>query len=404
MFEAFTQATIGSRTHSSRVEEAALRSARKTDAFFRLRALKEAIAGLGRGFVEGALRDEELLALARRLAPEASWRITGDHGAPQRAEVAGPTGGGWALDHAGARLVFAEKPVEVDVALCLAIFVEAARARGPGSSWGEADDVAPLSVAKLGPEEASEGFVAASPSMRALRAEIAALASSRATVIIRGESGSGKELVARAVHDASTRSARPFVTLNCAAVPRELFESQLFGHKRGAFTGATSDALGVLRAADGGTVFLDEIGELPIDVQPKLLRFLENAEVLPVGANRTQTVDVRVVAATHRDLLKRVAEGAFREDLYYRLQVIPLVIPPLRERPEDVVAIARSFLRRYASPGQPATALAPDAVSKLMAHAWPGNVRELRNVIDRAMAFEPRPATLRAEHLRLARP
>jgi len=244
-------------------------------------------------------------------------------------------------------------------------------------------------------------FVAASPAMRALRVETRRLAASKATVIINGESGAGKELVARAVHDASMRASGPFVTLNCAAVPKELFESQLFGHKRGAFTGATSDSLGVLRSADGGTVFLDEIGELPLDVQPKLLRFLENGEVLPVGVARPLRVDVRVVAATHRDLLQLVGVGAFREDLYYRLQVIPLRVPPLRERPEDVVAIARVFLERLTEPGQVPPRLAPDAVARLVGHAWPGNVRELRNVIDRVMAFSPRPEILRAEHLRL---
>lgn len=248
-----------------------------------------------------------------------------------------------------------------------------------------------------------EGFVAVSPSMRALKLETKRLAASKATVIINGESGAGKELVARAVHDASTRAAGPFMTLNCAAVPKDLFESQLFGHKRGAFTGATSDAPGVLRSADGGTVFLDEIGELPLDVQPKLLRFLENAEVLPVGAAQPVRVDVRVVAATHRDLLKLVHEGAFREDLYYRLQVIPLRVPPLRERPEDIVAIARVFLARFAEPGQVAPRLAPDAVARLVGYGWPGNVRELRNAIDRVMAFAPRPDVVRAEHLRLGR-
>jgi predicted ATP-dependent protease len=247
------------------------------------------------------------------------------------------------------------------------------------------------------------GFVAASPAMRALRLETRRLAASKATVIINGESGAGKELVARAVHDASTRAAGPFVTLNCAAVPKDLFESQLFGHKRGSFTGASADAPGVLRSADGGTVFLDEIGELPLDVQPKLLRFLENAEVLPVGAARPTRVDVRVVAATHRDLLKLVHEGSFREDLYYRLQVIPLRVPPLRERPEDIVAIARVFLARLTEPGQVPPRLTPDAVAKLVGYAWPGNVRELRNVIDRVMAFAPRPDVIRAEHVKLGR-
>jgi MoxR-like ATPase len=267
------------------------------------------------------------------------------------------------------------------------------------------DEEAPSPDRAREPSDADDdvAFVAASPAMRSLKREIRRLSASKATVIINGESGAGKELVARAVHDASARASGPFVTLNCAAVPKDLFESQLFGHKRGSFTGATADAPGVLRSADGGTVFLDEIGELPLDVQPKLLRFLENAEVLPLGAARAVRVDVRVVAATHRDLLKLVHEGAFREDLYYRLQVIPLRVSPLRERPEDIVAIARVFLARLTEPGKVPPRLAPDAVARLVGHSWPGNVRELRNVIDRVMAFAPRPEVIRAEHLHLGR-
>ncbi|HZA50056.1 MAG TPA: sigma-54 factor interaction domain-containing protein, partial [Myxococcaceae bacterium] len=170
-------------------------------------------------------------------------------------------------------------------------------------------------------------FIAASPSLRRLKAELARLSGSRGTIIVTGESGTGKEVIARAIHELSRRASRPYVTFNSAAVPRELFEGQLFGYRKGAFTGATADHPGVIRAAHGGTLFLDEIGELPIDVQPKLLRFLENGEVLPLGERTPVQVDVRVIAATHRDLLQRVREGKFREDLYYRLQVIPLHIP-----------------------------------------------------------------------------
>jgi DNA-binding NtrC family response regulator len=219
-------------------------------------------------------------------------------------------------------------------------------------------------------------------------------------VIITGESGVGKEVVARAIHDLSSRAGRPYVTFNCAATPRELFEGQLFGHRKGAFTGATSDQPGTIRAADGGTLFLDEIGELPLDMQPKLLRFLENGEVSPLGERRPVTVDVRVVAATHRDLEALVRQGRFREDLYFRLQVIPLRVPPLRERREDIPALARHFLRELGPKGR-APVLAPDALAVLTAHDWPGNVRELRNVIERTLAFAPDAAVLSVADLRM---
>lgn len=246
------------------------------------------------------------------------------------------------------------------------------------------------------------GFVSASVAIRRLKADLARLSRSRSTVIVTGESGSGKEVVARAIHYLSTRAGRPYVAFNCAAVPRDLFEGQLFGYRKGAFTGATSDHAGVVRAADGGTLFLDEIGELPLDVQPKLLRFLENGEVFPLGERKPIRVDVRVVAATFRELEKLVRDGRFREDLFYRLQVVPLRVPPLRERPEDVVVLARHFIKQFTPTGQEPPVLAPDAVATLVAHAWPGNVRELRNVIERSLAFEPLPSLLTADQLRLS--
>ena len=246
------------------------------------------------------------------------------------------------------------------------------------------------------------GFIAASPSMKRMRVELARLSASRSTVIVTGESGAGKEVVARALHVLSTRSQRPYVAFNCAAVPKELFEGQLFGYRRGSFTGAASDHPGVLRAAHGGTLFLDEIGELPLDVQPKLLRVLENGEVFPLGETRPVEVDVRVVAATHRDLSQLVREGRFREDLYYRLQVVPVRVPPLRERREDVVALAKHFVRQLTPEGQTPPVLGPDALATLMAHHWPGNVRELRNVIERSMAYGPLPTVLGAEQMRIA--
>jgi Sigma-54 interaction domain len=244
------------------------------------------------------------------------------------------------------------------------------------------------------------GMIAASPAMRRVMADIGRLASSRATVVITGESGVGKEVVARALHQRSERAAQPYVAFNCAAVPHELFEGQLFGYRKGAFTGATADQPGVIRAADGGTLFLDEIGELPLDIQPKLLRFLDNAEVFPLGAKRAVVVDVRVIAATNRDLADEVRKGRFREDLYYRLLVVPLVVPPLRERREDIMPLARYFARMLVAHGR-APAFAPDAVAAMTEHAWPGNVRELRNVIARALAFSPQPDVLTRAQLGL---
>ncbi|MCC7535830.1 MAG: sigma 54-interacting transcriptional regulator [Deltaproteobacteria bacterium] len=281
------------------------------------------------------------------------------------------------------------------VVLAAGVAFENAAFRGLGDIGGDDDEGA-------GPD--ASGFVAVSTAMRRLGAELARLASSGSTVLLAGESGTGKDVVARRLHDLSPRRAAPFAAFNCATVPRELFEGQLFGYRRGSFTGATGDHPGVLRAADGGTVFLDEIGELPLDVQPKLLRFLENREVLGLGDTRATRVDVRVVAATHRDLARLVADGSFRADLFYRLHVVPLRIPPLRERPDDVPALARHFLSRLTPAGSEIPTLGPDAIATLRAHDWPGNARELRNVLERAMAFAPPPKVLRAHHLRIDRP
>ena len=244
-------------------------------------------------------------------------------------------------------------------------------------------------------------FVAAAPATRKLKTDIARLSRSSATILIGGESGTGKEVIARAVHDLSARADKPYIVFNCASVPRDLFESQLFGHRKGSFTGATSDNLGVIRTADGGTLFLDEVGELPLDTQPKLLRFLENAEVTALGEQKPRRVDVRVIAATHRQLAELVRDGRFREDLYYRLNVVPIVVPPLRERKEDILALARLFIARLAPDSNAPPELGGDAVHALRQHHWPGNVRELRNVLERAMAYAPVPDVLHAEHLRI---
>ena len=206
------------------------------------------------------------------------------------------------------------------------------------------------------------------------------------TVLILGETGTGKELFARALHAASGRRDKPLVKVNCAAIPATLIESEFFGHERGAFTGATGKRDGRFTLADGGTIFLDEVGELPIDLQSKLLRVLQEGEFEPVGSSRTRRVDVRVVAATNRDLFRSVSEGKFREDLYYRLSVFPITLPALRERGDDVVLLAEEFARQFARRmGRHVEMLSPAMAARLKAYSWPGNVRELQNVIERAI-------------------
>jgi two-component system, NtrC family, nitrogen regulation response regulator GlnG len=207
-------------------------------------------------------------------------------------------------------------------------------------------------------------------------------------VLITGESGTGKELVARAIHAASPRAERPFVAVNTAAIPRELLESELFGHERGAFTGAVAARAGRFREAAGGTLFLDEIGDMSSDLQAKLLRVLQDHEVTPVGSNASQTVDVRILTATHRDLDVSVREGRFREDLLYRLRVVPIHLPPLRDRREDVRVLAEHFAQRYAGElAGGSRSLAEDALALLARHSWPGNVRELENAVKRALVL-----------------
>jgi two-component system, NtrC family, response regulator HydG len=229
-----------------------------------------------------------------------------------------------------------------------------------------------------------EGLIGSDGAMRSLAEVIDRVAPSTAAVAIFGESGTGKELVARAVHNRSTRSERPFIPVNCAAISKELIESELFGHEKGAFTGAEKAHRGAFEEADGGTLFLDEIGELPLELQAKLLRALESGEIKRVGAARPMNVDVRIVAATNRDLLEESRKGRFREDLYYRLCVVPLTLPPLRNRMADVPALALHFLKLFSPKGQ-TISLAHDALARLASHHWPGNVRELRNVLHRAL-------------------
>jgi transcriptional regulator with PAS, ATPase and Fis domain len=225
------------------------------------------------------------------------------------------------------------------------------------------------------------GALGVSAAMRHVFAVLERAARSDVTLLLEGESGVGKDVLAHAVHAVSARVDGPFVAIDCGAIPANLLESELFGHVRGAFTGATDARQGLMAQAHGGTLFLDEIGELPIDLQPKLLRALEQREVRPVGGRDATKVDVRIVAATNRRLLEAVESGAFRRDLFYRLAVARVVVPPLRDRPEDVVPLATAFLR--AATGDAARELPADLEALLVHHAWPGNVRELRNVIDR---------------------
>ena len=231
------------------------------------------------------------------------------------------------------------------------------------------------------------GMVGDSPPMRALFELLAKVAPSDVSVLVQGETGSGKELVARALHDHSRRKNKPFLAENCAAVPASLLESELFGHKRGSFTGAIADRPGHFVAADGGTVFLDEIGDMPLPMQSKLLRVLQEGEVRPVGSNKVVKVDVRIVAASNKNLQAMCKEGGFREDLYFRLNVITLYLPPLRERAGDVPQLVRFYLARIGAELGRTITIRDDALAALERWSWPGNVRELENVIRRAAVF-----------------
>ena len=222
-----------------------------------------------------------------------------------------------------------------------------------------------------------------------LRELIQTLAASSSTALVTGESGTGKELVAQALHAQGPRAGGPFVPINCGAIPRDLIESELFGHRKGAFTGAVADRLGRFELAHGGTLFLDEIGDLPMDMQVKLLRVLQERCLLPVGASREVSVDVRVVAATHKNLESEVAAGRFREDLYYRINVLPINTTALRERPEDIVALLQFYAEKHTLPGNRPLKIAPDMMQLLQAYAWPGNVRELSNLVDRFSTLFP---------------
>ena len=243
---------------------------------------------------------------------------------------------------------------------------------------------------RLAVEESTrfDELVGASAAMKTVYGLIDRVAETDATVLVTGETGTGKELAARAIHRRSRRRDAPMVTLNCAAVPLNLFESELFGHVRGAFTDAKADRKGLFLQAHGGTLFLDELGDMPLDMQVKLLRALEARAVRPVGGQQEIPFDVRLVAATHRDLLARVEEGTFREDLYYRVDVMELAMPPLRARAADVLLLAQVFLEQFARQhGKLVRGISSPVAERLLAYAWPGNVRELRNCIERAVAM-----------------
>ncbi len=255
-----------------------------------------------------------------------------------------------------------------------------------------AHDLERQNVHEGGTEADRFPMVGASAAMRAVYEMIARVADSPSTVLITGESGTGKELVAREIHRRSSRRDRPLIKVNCAAIPRELVESELFGHERGAFTGAVGAKPGRFELADGGTLFLDEIGEIPLETQVKLLRALQESEFERVGGVKTLRVDVRLVAATNRDLHALIAEGRFREDLFYRLAVVPIQLPPLRERREDIPLLVRHFIEKHDRRlGKTVEGIEPEALQLLVGYPWPGNIRELENLMERSVLFADGP-------------
>lgn len=287
-------------------------------------------------------------------------------------------------------------PGEDAAAAELGAWLDAAQAAGElprlvavlEATLARARGLAPEALAEVPGFPGRFGMIGVGAAMTKLFNLIERVAPSDVPVLVQGETGSGKELVARALHTASDRADQPFLAENCAAVAATLLESELFGHVRGAFTDAARDRDGAFVAADGGTLFLDEIGDMPVDMQAKILRVLQEGEVRPVGSNKARKVDVRIVAASHRDLAAMIATGAFREDLYYRLNVVTLALPALRERPEDLEPLSRFLLGRIAAEAkEPARELTPDGAAALAGREWPGNVRELENLLRRAVAL-----------------
>ena len=246
------------------------------------------------------------------------------------------------------------------------------------------------SVAQESNERRFEQVIGKSVALEMVLEQVECVAPTDSTVLIQGETGTGKELIARAIHNISARCGRPFVKLNCAAIPLDLLESELFGHEKGAFTGAIAQKLGRFEAADKGTLFLDEVGDIPLTLQPKLLRVLQEQEFERLGGTRTHQVDVRLVAATNRDLSDMVKRNAFRSDLYYRLNVFPIQLPPLRERREDIPALVEHFVEVLARRmGKQIGLIPPEVMSAFTSHPWPGNIRELQNFIERSVILSP---------------
>ncbi len=287
---------------------------------------------------------------------------------------------------AGVDDILSEPIDDLAVTLALRHRTRARRVKGNGESSGNGEA-----------SDNGKGFLAApdivgdGAAMQKLKATIKVIAQTRTTVLIQGESGTGKELVARAIHDASPRRTKKFVAINCAAIPAALLESELFGHVRGAFTDAVRDKPGLFEDADGGTLFLDEVGELPLPLQAKLLRALQESEIRRVGDSASIKIDVRLIAATLRDLADEVAHGRFREDLYYRINVLPVAVPALRDRAEDIPQLVRFFAGRHAARHHRSVEISDAAIGALVHQPWPGNVRELENVIERVLVLSDGP-------------
>ncbi len=311
----------------------------------------------------------ELMAKARERDPELAVVLMTAHGAVETAVAAMQQGAASYLT----------KPINVDeLLLVLERALERRRLRVEAG----------MLRSRLAERHRIHNIIGSSPPMQAVFDTVLQVAPSRASVLITGESGTGKELIAAAIHEHSARSAGPFIKLNCSALAETLLESELFGHERGAFTGAVSRRDGRFQQADGGTLFLDEIGEISPSIQVKLLRFLQEHEFERVGGNQTIKVDVRVVAATNRDLKQRVQDGGFREDLYYRLNVVAVEMPPLRARPSDIPLLAIHFLQRYAKENEKSVVgISEQALDRLCHYDWPGNVRELENAVERAVVI-----------------
>ena len=289
---------------------------------------------------------------------------------------------------ATSRGVFGYLTKPFDSQLLLEKIDQALQLSAPASGEDGADPLAPGG----NPDDWMGGMVFRSSRMAELMADARMVAASDASVLIRGESGTGKEVLARAIHLASPRAKGPFIAINCGAIPEQLLESELFGHVKGAFTGAGNTRAGLFQAANGGTLFLDEIGDMPLALQVKLLRVLQERMVRPLGATRAEAVDVRLLSATHRDLDAAMAQGQFREDLYYRLDVVSLTLPRLEERREDIPPLAAHFVQIVAGKyGKPISGFAPDALEALATAAWPGNVRQLYNVVEQSCALTSTP-------------